>query len=233
MQAVIVEGQSFPPGCVVMATGDITRYAVSMQCYSSLRVPPGSLAGWNSGVLIAKSLNDGLETMMARPDLQWVWIMGDDHTYHPDTLFHLLAHEKDAIIPLCLNRYPPFSPTVINHTHDRMKYLSELPMEGLYKLADDETCGDAGLLIRRNVLEATGPEWYETKKSGMLTAEDQQFTQKIKAAGFDIFLDTGTIIGHCTVINVRPVHKDDHWEIRLLTPIGQTVCDLISRDGTG
>lgn len=215
-----------PPGVIVLATGELTRYARALMCLMDVAVPAGTVASWHQGVLIAESLNAGIRTAMADPQYQWVWIMGDDHTFDRDVVIQLLARDKDVIAPLCLNRIPPLDPVILQYDalrHVRApKPLEELPTSGLYRLADNETCGDAGLLIRRRVLEQIGPPWYERQISGALAAEDQGFTAKIKKAGFDIWIDMEHPIGHMGMITYVPVVRDGQWAIHLaasLTPV--------------
>ncbi len=204
-----------PPGAVCLITGDLTRYAISMQSIMGLRVPPGTHMPWNMGTLIARSLNGAFQSMMANPTLQWAWVMGDDHTFDSDVALKLLDREVDVVAPFCLNRLPPMDPTIVDHGQSRMKYLEELPPGGLYKLDADETCGDAGLLIRRKVLEAIPAPWYDHRISGAVAAEDQAFVQRIKDAGFDVHIDLDVRIGHIGHSVFEPVWKDDHWEVRM------------------
>lgn len=199
-----------------MVTGDLTRYALSMQSLNLLRAPPGSVLAWHMGVLIARSINDAFQTVIDNPRLQWAWLMGDDHTFDSDILLRLLGHGKDIVVPLCLNRMPPMDPTIVEHDKKRMKYLEDLPASGLYKLVENETCGDAGMLIRRSALEKLGPPWYERKKSGAHMAEDQEFIDKVKAAGFDVYVDLDSRLGHVGIAEFKPVRKDDHWEVRIM-----------------
>ena len=212
MQAV---HSDHPPGAVCLVTGDLTRYALAMQSLMSLAVPPGTVNNWHTGVLIQKSLNDSLQAVLDNPTLQWAWIMGDDHVMAPDILLNLLAREKDVIAPLCLNRQPPMDPTIIEHTTKRMKYLEDLPLQGLYHLSETETCGDAGLLVRRNVLEKIGNPWYDTRKSGSLAADDQAFIQNIKDAGYEVFIDLDQQLGHIGNVTYMPVRKNGRWDVRL------------------
>jgi hypothetical protein len=207
-----------PAGAVCLITGDLTRYALSMQCLMSLKVPPGSANAWHCGVLIAKSLNDAFQSVINNPTLQWAWVMGDDHTFEPDILLKLLDREKDVIAPLCLNRLPPMDPTIIEQHHKpngRLKYLEDLPIAGLYKLGETETCGDAGLLVRRNVLEKIGHPWYDNRKSGGLAADDQAFISSIKEAGFPVYVDMDVQLGHIGNVAFVPIKKNGRWEVRL------------------
>lgn len=215
-----------PPGAVIMVTGELTRYAMSMQSLNSLQVPPNSGLIWKTGVLIAYSLNTALDAVLEDPRFQWVWIMGDDHLYHPNIVLKLLDHEKDVVLPLCLNRVPMFDPTIQVHSEKRAKYLEELPESGLYTLKADETCGDAGMLIRRNVLEATGPNWYDVKKSGSHNSEDQDFVEKIKEAGFEVNVDMDNRIGHVSHVIVDPYKTKDGWEVRMVSNSGKHIANF-------
>lgn len=229
-----------PPGAINMVSGDLTRYALSMQSFMALKVPAGSLGSdgeqigsvlsWNTGVLIAKGINAGFQVVMDNPNLQWAWIMGDDHTYEPDIILKLLDREVDAIVPLCLNRLPPLDPTIIEHREPpkkgRLKYLEDLPDGGLYKLAENETCGDAGLLIRRNIIEELAPDWYERKKSGAHSAEDQEFIQRLKDTGHDVYVDLDLPIGHIGHVNFLPIRKDGQWQIRMMGGGARHLADM-------
>lgn len=216
-----------PPGAIVMITADTARYALSIQCLMALKVPVGSVLAWHMGVLIARSINDAFEVVMKNPALQWAWIMGDDHTFDPEIVLQLLDRDKDVVLPFCLNRVPPMDPTIVNHDKKRMKYLEELPSSGLYQLGQNETCGDAGLLVRRKVLEAIPAPWYDHRVSGALAAEDQAFIRRIKDAGFDVFVDLDTPLGHIGQVTFIPVKmKDGSWNVRLVGGAGRHLCDL-------
>ena len=216
-----------PPGGVCLITGELTRYALAQQSIMSLKLPPGSINAWFTGMLVAKSLNSALQSVIDNPTLQWAWIMGDDHTFEPETVFKLLDRDKDVIAPLCLNRLPPMDPTIIEHDKKRMKYLEDLPKGGgLYRLKASETCGDAGLLIRRHVLEKIGAPWYDHRISGSINAEDQAFIQRIKDAGFDVFVDLDVRLGHIGNVVYAPVLKAGGWEVRIIGGGARHVCDL-------
>lgn len=222
-----------PPGAIAMISGDLTRYAASMHSLCGLVAPAGSVLAWHMGCLISRSLNDAFSVVMDNPTLQWVWVMGDDHTFEPDILLKLLDRDKDIVLPLCLNRAPPIDPTIVETQHMRMKYLEEIPLEGLYKLQENETCGDAGLLIRRNALEKLGPPWYEQRRSGAFTPDDQEFVEKIKEAGFEIFVDMDVCLGHIAAVEFKPVRKNGHWEVRMTGGGKRHIADLgvMSRAG--
>jgi hypothetical protein len=204
-----------PPGAVVLITGELVRYASSLQHLSRLAVPNRSMEIWRTGVLVAENLNRALDSVMAVPEAAWVWLMGDDHTYADETVLRLLDRQVDVVATLCLNRVPPMDPFILSAEHGRMKHLEELPTSGLYKLGPGETCGDAGLLIRRNVLEALERPFYNRLRTGGFKADDQAFTRKIQDAGFPVYVDLDTRIGHLTPVAVEPVVHGGQWHVRL------------------
>jgi hypothetical protein len=206
---------SEPAGAICLASGEIARYGVSLQCLTRLKVPNGSLLAWYMGVLVAENLNRGLEAMMENPNLGWAWIMGDDHTYDSEIILNLLRHDKEAVLPLCLNRYPPLDPNIINETAGRQKWLEEMPTRGLYRLGSDETVGDAGLLLRRSVVEKLERPYYDRLRSGSFKSEDQAFTRKLQRAGVEIWVDCENTIGHIASVCVQPVAANGEWRVRL------------------
>lgn len=226
-----------PPGIVCMLSGELTRYGVSMQSLMTLQAPNGSAVNWQMGMRISMQINNCLQSVIDNPNMQWAWIMGDDHTFDPQVLLRLLEHDLDVVAPLCLSRLAPLDPVIVEHDHKpkgRLKYLEDLPRGGLYKLRPEETCGDAGLLIRRHALERLGPPWYEKQDSGSHQAEDQEFIKKVKAAGLDVHIDLDNPIGHVSNMTVLPIRVNGHWETRLMTG-GRHICDFAvpkrARDG--
>lgn len=221
---------SLPPGAVCMITGEITRYAQSMQALHAMIAPNGSVLSWHMGMLVARSINDAFATVMSKPELQWAFIMGDDHTYSPNIVMNLLKREKEVIIPLCLNRVPPMDPTIIEtdpvHHSKRLKPLEDMPTSGLYKLGPNESCGDAGMLIRRSVIEKSGPKWYERMKSGSHQAEDDEFVSKLRMLGYDVYVDMDNRLGHIGAVDFRPELVDGKWVVRCIGAGYRHVADL-------
>jgi len=204
-----------------MVTGEIYRYATSVQAYGALKVPPDCTVNWQCGALVATGLNRAIAEALSNPSHQWVWIMGDDHAYQDMCVLNLLDRGKDVIAPLCLSRVPPLDPFIAIWKGGEkvgVKRLIDLPCATdtpLYKLGDGETCGDAGMLIRRHVLEAIDYPWYETRRTGSLGADDQEFVRRMIAAGYEVWLDLENVLGHTTPITISPIRKETGWSIRL------------------
>lgn len=211
---------------VAVITGDLVRYGQAMRSVANLHAPGGSHEFWKMANNVATSINEAFQATLANPDFEWCWLMGDDHTFVNGSLLSLLDRNVDAIIPLCLNRFPPFDPTIIKD--GKIKRLEDLPPEGLYELQEGETCGDAGLLIRRHVLEAIGAPWYDRLRSGSLGVDDQCFVERVKKAGFKVHVDLDNRIGHMSPFIMVPIRKKDRWEVRLICG-GQHAADIVAK----
>lgn len=208
----------FQPGVVAIITGDLVRYGQAIRSIDNVVVPAGSNEHWEMGSNVAGSLNKAIALMVSRPEFQWIWLMGDDHVFPQDIVLKLLARGVDCIVPLCLNRFPPFDPTIIkgDGANRAIRRLESLPDGGLYELADDETCGDAGMLLSRRVIEALEPPWYNRTRSGSVGVDDQVFVQRVKEAGFKVHVDLDNVIGHMSPFVMLPYRKPEGWQVRLL-----------------
>jgi hypothetical protein len=107
------------------------------------------------------------------------------------------------VTPMCLTRVFPFAPVSYvaappGSPADFMPIdFGDMPSSGLVQLAAG---GAAGMLIRRDVLEAIEPPWFEyTDRS-----EDIVFCEKAQAAGFTLYGDLGAHLGHITTAIVVP-----------------------------
>lgn len=214
-----------PAGMVVMTTGDITRYAWSMQSLSNLHVPPSSRMHWVNGPRVAQGVNKGIEEALQR-DLAWAFLMGDDHTYPHDLLLKLLDREKEVIAPICATRIPPHTmtfghyterPALAHYTLDSMPQDREL-----IQLKSDESIGDAGLLLQASVLKQTGPPW-QREYSGGKDIEDREYVEKVIDAGFEVWMDLVNPIGHIGNCIVTPRLGENGWYMDYTTPSGPYV----------
>ncbi len=209
-----------PFGVIAVASGDLARYpgfCVSM--VNCLR-PPGTAVSWNIGINVAANFNQSIRQMLDS-DSEWIWIMGDDHIFNPDTLIKLLDHNLDVVIPTVVRRRPPFIPVLFKEKTPECPpgqfppyQWHELPKEG--GLMEVQYAGSAGMLIRRHVIESLGDDnWFEIGKlGGDQMNEDTFLCQKIRDAGYKIFVDLDIFMGHITPMCLWPQRtKDGSWTI--------------------
>jgi hypothetical protein len=209
-----------PPGAICIASGELSRYPHFTHSMLNLLCPPGTKVEMHMGLNVAANFNAGVRRAMANPELQWVWIMGDDHEFDPTVLLRLLDRELDIVVPLVVRRQPPFIPVLFKEPTDDTPegqfppfHWDELPSRGLLEVY---TAGSAGMLIRRRVLERIGDPWFEMGKMGVeLTNEDTHFCLKAQRAGFQIHADMEVSLDHWTPVSFRPTYKDGEWTVAI------------------
>lgn len=214
-----------PPGVICIASGELARYPHFTHSMLNVLRPKGTQVHMGIGLNVAANFNSGVRQMMATPGLEWVWIMGDDHEFDPTTLLRLLDHELDIVVPLVVRRQPPFIPVLFKKPQSDTPlgqfppfHWQDLPPDGLLGPADGlYTCGSAGMLIRRHVIEALTDPWFEMGKMGKdLTNEDTHFCLKAQELGFTIHADLDTRMDHWTPVSLRPVQTETGvWTVAL------------------
>lgn len=158
-----------------------------------------------------------LVQMTLNGDYTHLWFMDDDHAFHPQLLKQLASHDVPLVNPLCCTRVAPFPLVTYAGKGDAVNQYLPLSLNdeegtGLVELMAG---GCAGMLIRRDVLEAVPAPWFEyTDRS-----EDILFCEKAVAAGFKLYADLSCRLGHITTAVVYPEISEGRWQT--LLNIGQ------------
>ena len=193
-------------GVIAGERGSYTAFMVHLMATLS-NAPQGSGCIVAMGVDPAGNSNQ----LCRRTTGDWLWIMGDDHSFGPDLLPRLLSHNVDVVVPHCLKRNPPWAPVVYSHQDEDGWYVSaDLPAEGLTQI---HAAGSAGMLIRRYVLDAIDDPWFTPTKGSVGLNEDLGFCEKVREAGFKIYCDPGAVLGHISHYTVWPHYRDGQWQI--------------------
>lgn len=220
------------PGVIGIASGFLGRYREFDVCVHRTQMPVGSQLDWRVGVGIAHNFCEmvrrtlGYEThkLPGDVDFQWLWILGDDHVWSPDLLKKLLARDVDVVVPLCLRRMPAYSPVLFAGSEGGYAPLGWEAINGQTGLVKLETklLGNAGMLIKRHVLEAIDEPWFENgKMNPEMGGCDLWFCQKVHDAGFGLYLDTDNPIGHLSHVAIWPRRDgDNNYNPDIRTPIG-------------
>jgi hypothetical protein len=197
-------------GIAAVLANDSARYSLFWACWNRLQIP----SGWRQEALIGGDWCGARNTlcqMILDSDAEYLWFMDDDHAFSPDILMRLLNHQKDLVVPVCFTRSAPFPPVDFTERvgDDRYLpvYLPDMPPSGLQQLVAG---GTAGMLIHRSVIEALdGPYWFEYGAA----SEDILFCNKAIDAGFELYCDLGTRLGHITTAVVEPAYVDGEWVV--------------------
>lgn len=208
----------YPVGTVGVIAQDTARFSMFAASVTSLRYPPGSRVQWVLGQGIADNCNRLVRGNSAEGvgDIgDWLWLLGDDHAFAPNTLLRLLDcayrdpfADVDIVVPLCLTRQPPFTPVIFSDwTDDAHVYRNYVRLDdhldgGLIRV---HSAGSAGMLMKRHVFEKLADPWFEMGAiSGEYLAEDLWFCDKARDAGFGLYADLDTKFGHITSTIVWP-----------------------------
>ncbi len=129
-----------------------------------------------------------------------LFLLDSDCVPQPQTVQQLLAHDLPLVGapgPNIVGEGPkalhsPLRGEVGLMAVDRAPgggYRQHRPLEGMQRV---DAIGTAGMLIRRDVLEAVGPPWFRTEydANGLLArGEDFAFCERAAEAGFEIWAD--------------------------------------------
>lgn len=213
-------------GLVGVICNDSARYSLFSSCIDRLVLPDGWKKEWLIGGDWCGARN-ALCRLLLEEDYEYLWFMDDDHAFAPSLLTKLLAHDEALVTPICLTRVHPFKPVQYTERDESGEYqylpiqLENSPDNGLVEI---QAGGCAGMLIRRDVIEAIEPPWFEYADR----SEDIIFCEKAKAAGFKLHADLSCRLGHITTAVVEPAVRGGDWQTGLT--IGRDLRVMIDVD---
>ena len=214
---------------VAIIANDAARFSEFWACALRLKVPAGSRKDLEIGgdwlgsrnTLAQRCLDEGFD---------YLWFMDDDHSFGPDMLEKLLdsatTYDLPIVMPLCTTRRAPFHLVTYGRNPDPLNSDPYLPisLEGALggEIMELEAGGTAGMLIRRDVLEAMDYPWFKNTPR----SEDILFCEDARAAGFTVHGDLSCRLGHILTAVVTPGLTEDGWVT------GITIGDLQLSIGT-
>jgi len=208
-----------PPGLIGVASSTMGRYREFDITLHSVKKPPASFVRYELSLDIAYNFSNMCRKVLENKDYHWLWILGDDHILEKDILLRLLGRNVDIVAPLCLQRVDPFLPVIYEFRKEVDK--SNIPPNCYWQVNHDwlrdkkglvevDACGNAGMLIRRNVIEKIAEDWFRTGwQSSERSGSDLYFCKKAMEAGFKIHVDMDNPIGHIAHMGIWPMRKPD------------------------
>lgn len=200
------ERSEHPVGTIGLFTAELARYPEFWLSLEAVRAPATETMRTRllcaRGLDLVKHQNAFVEQLYG----EWLWILGDDHTFAPDLLLRLLAHQVDVVVPLVPGRRPPFKPVICHGplTHNVRYTWDELPPSGLTQLPLGDVAGTAGMLIRKSVFSALKAPYFECGQwNSQIMGEDLWFCQKLADAGVPIHVDTDADMTHMTPCRIK------------------------------
>lgn len=195
-----------PPGLIGIASNTMGRYREFNMSLDTVNIPPQSAKTYETGCDIAFNFNNLCRKLLKNKELQWLWILGDDHVFKSDVLESLLNRNVDIVAPLCLKRTSPFRPVIYTLSDEKYYQIKQDYLKGREGLVEVAACGNAGMLIRRHVIEKMGGDWHRV---GWQFPEhggsDLYFCKRATEEGFKIYVDLDNPIGHIAHMATWPV----------------------------
>jgi hypothetical protein len=215
---------NLPPGLVGCPTAFLGRYREFDDHFDAVLVPPGSEKRRGLGCDVGYSFNLLADHMLANPDFQWLWILGDDHSFAPDLWLRLYERNVDVVVPLCLrknDRAPVFNCGPDGgFVPDPNRWEVLRGKSGLMQWKG--TVGNAGMLIRRRVFEKMNPPYF---RQGQLdprySSSDIWFSWALQEAGFTLWIDLDNLIGHIEHVAYWPRRDEKgNWYFDVMPAAG-------------
>lgn len=196
-------------GSIGVPCSDTGRYTAFADSLANLEKPPGTTVRFAIGTWRQRGRTQ-IARWMLENDEDWMLFIDDDQVFAPDLLTRLLSHEKDVVGALCMRRDEPYAPFCFERITEEGHFV---PID-LRKHQPDElvrvpAVGTGAMLIRRHVFEGTPEPWFPIGEQG----EDVLFCKAVQEAGFEVYCDLGTRIGHLTTTVVWPATGRNGWAV--------------------
>ena len=209
-----LDGSGYPEGTIIVAAAIHPRYYEFTLSLDGLAAPAGTKLHIERSCDITQNFNNGVKKMVG----DWAWFLGDDHSFSPNLLMRFLQHDVDVVVPITPCKVPPWSPCVMHggedgwHEEMPLYRWSELSGPGLLALPKGDFIGQAGMLVKKRVLDKIGYPWF---KAGQIDPgrlqEDMTFCKEIQDLGYTIWVDQEVIFDHHAPIAVTARKHAGKW----------------------
>lgn len=191
-------------------SNDTARYAMFYIAKEGLagNVPPNTASEFSlTGDRILG--RNKLAKMAVERGMEWLFFLDDDHTFGPDLLKRLLAHDVPVVGALYLQRQMPFLPIAYAEKDENDVYWPvDLNAHGPDDLITVRGLGTGGMLIRTEVFRALEYPWFEHGRA----SEDLMFCDRVYEAGLGpIYCDLGARMGHLSPAALWPTFTEGRW----------------------
>lgn len=205
----------FGPGTIAVAAAIQPRYYEFQLSLDGVAAPVGTKLHIERSCDITQNFNNAVKKMKG----DWVWFLGDDHSFAPTLLMRLLNHNVDVVVPITPTKVPPWAPCVLHGPGDGRVDLEmpiyrwdELSGPGLFPLPYGDFIGQAGMLVRKSVLDKIGYPWFKCGQidPGRLQ-EDLNFCRELQNLGIQVWVDQEVVFDHHAPVCITARKFEGHW----------------------
>ena len=223
---------------IAVPSGKVSPYPEFWEHLANVKSPDGYLLyppRTSRGPYIKNNQNTLIRMFLTKTKAEYFWLTNDDQIYADDILKRLMSHQKDMVVPLCLEHELPCRPLIYTRRDGDLYYhkFVETSDKGLIPVVGS---GGGGMLIHRRVLEAIKDPWFETHMSNqheypkeflgdqdpelcgwVESTEDLDFCKKVIEAGFKIYCDLDAAVLHSTTFYIAPARQaNGQWCVALM-----------------
>jgi hypothetical protein len=209
---------------VGIAAAETARFTDFWESVLTITAPVPVEVRVERGGNVARNRNRLTERFLAS-EKEWLWYLDDDQVLLPGTLPQLLKHGVSVVSGLYVSRNYPFLPLVYGEAReDGRAQLKECRHEtGRMQV---EAVGAGCLLVNRAVIQQlTPPYWTLGQVEPDALSDDLEFCRRVRQAGYPIWVDFDTRVGHKSQCALWPERSDAGWGTTLVTG-NRPVCHL-------
>lgn len=188
------------------------RNSLFLDYYGQLEKPAGTLITSSHGASPANGRN-GMIKMALEQNCTHILFMDDDMAPEQDSLMRLLKHDLDIVGALYLMRNYPHFPLAFDEAWEDGQNRHMLLTPDTKGLVEVTNTGLGFCLIKTDVFrKMEGPYWIrlgEIQPDGW--CDDIGFFNRVRQAGFKIFVDTDCKVGHLSQMILYPNYSDGRW----------------------
>ena len=202
-----------PKVLVGLSTMEYIRKADFLPNFLGLEKPPDSFMVTVHGQSPAKARNIIIEQAL-KIDATHILFVDDDMAYPVNALLDLLKHDKDVITGLYLMRSYPHFPVAFDEAYEngKCKFMFLTHDPEVTPLIPIVNCGFGFVLIKTEIFRKLESPWVtlgEIEKDGW--CDDVAFFNKVRKAGFEMWMDSNVRCGHMTSLTLWPSYIGGRW----------------------
>lgn len=181
-------------GMIAICCGELARWSAFNRALYAMTWPAGTDVHWSIASKVEIGRNWAVLRALER-NYDWIFFLDDDMLPQRDTLKRLLSLDLDIVAALSLQRGDFHHTEAFLDLDNTSAPLTLGP--GIHKMA---AVGAGATLYRTAVFRALDHPWFEfePRPSGCSLGEDLVLARKAAAAGFDLWCDYTTPVGHIT-----------------------------------
>lgn len=179
-----------------VSSGELARYGIFWDSLIHVKGVSHDNVICGRGANIATNRN-GIAERAVDWGFDFLWYVDDDQVFAPDTLDKLLAHDKDIVSGLYLNREVPWIPHVYRHDPEVGLWFPQLLKTSDKGLIEADSAGAGCLLVKTKVFKSMEKPWWRLGQCDKVNwSDDHDFLMRAREKGFKLYVDFDCPVGH-------------------------------------